>query len=359
MNLDEIALLRLENQQIAAPVLKTVNEVVRWLGAVQAQDYNMSEWAVGVRLPGSTANTIKSAINSGEIIRTHVLRPTWHLVSSGDIYWMLELSAPQIKGLSRSRDRELGLSETAFYRSNSIIEKALRDNQHLTREELVKLLAAAGFSNDNNRVAHLLMRAEIEGIIASGSIKNGKQTYALLAERVPDKKTMNREEAVIELARRYFTSHGPATLRDFIWWSGLPVKDCRQVIEELKNSFDSVKIGDETYIFAPFITFSRSEKNHVVALPAFDEFIISYKNRTASLPFENHTKTVFINGIFRPVIIHKGKVIGIWKRTVIKEKVNLTSEFFGTVTVSVKKLIAANFSSFAQFIGKKPKIELF
>src|SRR5690606_4006618 len=136
MNLNEIALLRLVNQQIAVPALKTAGDVVSWMGAVQAQDYNMSEWAVGVRLPGSTVNIIKSAINSGEIIRTHILRPTWHLVSAADIYWMLELSAPQIKSLSRSRDKELGLTEQAFTRSNSIIEKALRDNQHLTREAL-------------------------------------------------------------------------------------------------------------------------------------------------------------------------------------------------------------------------------
>ena len=358
MNLNEIALLRLLNQQITVPALKTAGEVVSWMGAVQAQDYNMSEWAVGVRLPGSTVNTIKSAINSGEIIRTHVLRPTWHLVSAADIYWMLELSAPQIKSLSRSRDKELGLTELAFSRSNSIIEKALRDNKHLTRDELVKLLVAGGFINDNNRVSHLLMRAEIDGIIASGSIKAGKQTYALLADWIPKTKILNRGEAIAELARRYFTSHGPATLQDFNWWSGLPVKDCRQAVEDLKNSFDSAKIGDDTYFFAPVNSVPKIEKKHIVLLPAYDEFIISYKNRTASLPFENHVKAVSNNGFFRPVIVHNGKAIGIWKRTVKNEKVFLTAEFFGIATASVKKQIAANFVSYASFIGKSPEIEL-
>ncbi|MBK6283808.1 MAG: AlkZ family DNA glycosylase [Draconibacterium sp.] len=353
MDLDDIALLRLFNQQIAAPVLKTVNEIVSWLGAVQAQDYNMSEWAVGVRLPGSTVNTIKSAINSGEIIRTHVLRPTWHLVSAADIYWMLELSAPQIKSLARSREKELGLTETAFSRSNSIIEKALRDNQHLTREELVKLLAAAGFSNDNNRISHILMRAEIEGIIANGSIKNGKQTYALLAERVSDKKTMNRDEAVVELAQRYFTSHGPATLRDFIWWSGLPVKDCRLAIESIKLSFESEVTGDETYFFAPFKIVPKLEKKQVVLLPAFDEFIISYKNRSASMPFENHIRAVLINGIFRPVIVHNGKVIGIWKRILKNDYVFPETEYFGAPDKTTKKQVNESLEHYAQFLGKK------
>lgn len=359
MNLDEIALLRLKNQQITRPGFKTAAEVVRWLGAVQAQDYNMSEWAVGVRLPGSTANTIKTAINSGEIIRTHVLRPTWHLVSADDIYWMLKLSAPQIKSLSRSRDKELGLTETAFNRSNSVLEKALRNNRHLTREELLKILATAGFSNDDNRVSHILMRAEIEGIIANGTIIDGKQTYALLAERVSNIKTMQRNEAVLELGRRYFTSHGPATLHDFVWWSGLPVKDCRWAVEELKNSFNSAKIDEETYLFTSFEKNQEAEKNHVGTLPAFDEFIISYKNRTASLPYENQIKAVHINGVFRPVILYNGKVIGIWKRTVKKEKVFLSAELFGSVTASVKKRIEANFHSFAHFIGKSPEIEMF
>jgi hypothetical protein len=353
MNPNDIALLRLLNQQIATPVFKTVNEVVSWLGAVQAQDYNMSEWAVGVRLPGSTADTIKSAINSGEIIRTHVLRPTWHLVSSADIYWMLELSAPQIKSLSRSRDKELGLTETAFGRSNSVIEKALSNGIHLTREEMVKVLAAAGFKNDNNRVSHLLMRAEIDGIIASGSIINGKQTYALLADRVSKTNTMNRDEAVVKLARRYFTSHGPATLYDFIWWSGLPVKDCRKAIEAVKLSFDSAKIGDETYFFTSNVTVPKFEKNHIVLLPAFDEFIISYKNRTASLPFENHIKAVLINGIFRPVIVHNGKVIGIWKRILKNDNVFPEIEYFGSPDKTTKKQVNKSFEHYAQFLEKK------
>jgi hypothetical protein len=356
MNLNDIAHLRLVNQQIRKPQFKTGNEVVSWLGAVQAQDYNMSKWAVGVRLPGSTDKTVESAINSGEIIRTHVLRPTWHLVSAADIHWMLELSAPQIKSLARSRDKELGLTEAAFSKSNSIIEKALRDGQHFTREEMVKLLAVTGFVNENNRVSHLLMRAEIEGIIASGSIKNGKQTYALLPDRIPKTKTLKRDEAAAKLARRYFTSHGPATLKDFIWWSGLPVKECRKAIEDIKTGFVSETFGNETYWFAASVIAPKIEKNHVVVLPAFDEFIISYKSRTASLPFENHIRAVLINGIFLPVIVHNGKVIGIWKRSVKNDKVFLETEYFGSPDELIKDKMTAAFTSYAHFFGKNPVI---
>jgi len=356
MNLNEIALLRLVNQQIAAPEFKTAGEVVRWLGAVQAQDYKMSEWALGVRLPGSTEKTIESAINSGEIVRTHVLRPTWHLVSSADIHWMLKLSAPQIKSAARARDKELGLTESVFTRSNSIIEKALCNGNHLTREEMVKILGTAGFDNDNNRVSHLLMRAEIEGIIASGSTKAGKQTYALLADRVPKTVTLKRDEAVTELARRYFTSHGPATMQDFNWWSGLPVKECRQAIEEIKSSFVSETIGDETYWFSPSVVVPKFYKDLVFLLPAYDEFTISYKNRTASLQFENQIKAVSNNGIFRPIIVQNGKVIGIWKRTLKHDKVFPETEFFISPDENLKKLIEREFISYANFIGKKPEI---
>ncbi|HSO87646.1 MAG TPA: winged helix DNA-binding domain-containing protein [Draconibacterium sp.] len=356
MKLNDISLLRLLNQQIASPKLKTENDVVGWMGAIQAQDYNMSKWAVGIRLPGSTDKSVESAIDRGEIIRTHVLRPTWHLVSSTDIHYMLELSAPQIKSAMRARDKELGLTKIVFARSNSIIEKALRDGKHLTREELVKLLAVDGFVNENNRVSHLLMRAEIEGIIGSGSTKAGKQTYAILHERVPKTKTLKRDEAAAELARKYFTSHGPATLPDFAWWSGLPMKECRQAIEDIKTSFVSETFGDETYWLAPSVTVPKFEKDLVLLFPAFDEFIISYKNRTASLPFENHIKTVFINGIFRPVIVQNGQVIGIWKRTLKNDKVILETEYFGSPGKTTKKRVNEAFEDYAKFLGKNAQI---
>lgn len=353
MNLNEIALLRLANQQISASKLKTEQEVVSWLGAVQAQDFPMSKWAVGVRLPGSTEKSVETAIDSGEIIRTHALRPTWHLVSAEDIYWALELSAPQIKTAARSRDRELELTERAFSRCNTLLEKWLRDGHFLSREELLKLLADAGFSNDNNRVSHILMRAEIESIIGSGPAKAGKPTYALLAERVPVKKLLKRDEAAAELARRYFTSHGPATLPDFAWWSGLPVKECRQAIEEIKSDFNAEVVDGETYWFHPEVTVSGAENEKIYLLPAYDEFIISYKNRAAVLTFDNHLKTVSNNGIFRPVIVYNGQVIGIWKRTIKTGKVILETEYFGSTGKTIQKQVEKEFEKYVQFLGKR------
>lgn len=308
---------------------------------------------VGVRLPGSTDKSVESAINIGEIIRTHALRPTWHFVEAKDVYWMLELSAPQIKTAMRARDKELRLTETVFTRSNNIIEKALRDRNHLTREELVKLLAATGFDNENNRVSHLLMRAEIEGIICSGTVKAGKQTYALLAERVPKTRELKRDEAAAELARRYFTSHGPATLTDFVWWSGLPVKECRHAIEDIKSSFVAETFDNETYWLSPETVFTEIDKNRIFLLPAFDEYLISYKNRTAMLTFENHIKTVSNNGVFRPIIVQNGQVIGIWKRTLKNDNVILETEYFGSPDKTTKIKVTETFEKYLRFLGKK------
>ena len=357
MNLNEIALLRLANQQISASKLKAEKELVSCMGAVQAQDFPMSKWAVGVRLPGSTEKSVETAIDSGEIIRTHVLRPTWHLVSAEDVYWMLQLSAPQIKTAARSRDRELGLTEEAFSRCNTLLEKWLRDGNFLSREELLKRLADSGFSNDNNRVSHILMRAEIEGIIGSGPTKAGKPTYALLAERVPVKKLLNREEGAAELARRYFTSHGPAALPDFAWWSGLPVKECRQAIDAIKTDFIAEVVDGETYWLHPDLSVLNAENKAVYLLPAYDEFIISYKNRRATLTYENHLKAVSNNGFFRPVIIQNGQAIGVWKCSIKKEKVIPETDYFGSPGKTIQKQVEKEFEKYVQFLGKKTEAE--
>jgi hypothetical protein len=326
--LTDIAAIRLFSQQIGKTKFKTAKEIVHWMGAMQAQDYAMVKWAVGLRLPNSTDQAMESAIHNGEILRTHLLRPTWHLVSAEDIRWMLELTAPQIKAALKSRHRELGLSETSITKSKAVIEQALKGGKHLTRSELVAELEKNGIMTSENRASHLLLRAELDGIVCSGAKKGKNQTYALLEERVPKTKSLSREKALAKLAGRYFASHGPATLQDFVWWSGLSVSDAKQALEMAKSDLISEKIGSYIYWFTNFTSIPKRDMEDVHLLPAFDEFIISYRDRSAALPFENHHKAVSDNGIFRPVIIVNGQVMGIWKRMIKKEKVVLETEFF-------------------------------
>ncbi|MGH7456603.1 MAG: winged helix DNA-binding domain-containing protein, partial [bacterium] len=307
--------------------------------------------------PNAIDQTIETAIDNGEIIRTHLLRPTWHFVSADDIYWLLELTAPQIKASLKSRHKELALSEAVFAKSNAIIEKALRDGEHLTREELIAKLGKAKIATDENRAAHLLLWAELDGIACSGATKAGKQTYALLEARVPRTKPLAKDEALAKLAKKYFSSHCPATLQDFVWWSGLSAGEAKRAMEMVKSDFVSEAIEAQTYWLADSFSIPKPDKESVYLLPAFDEFIISYRDRSAALPFENHNKAVSNNGIFRPVIVVNGQVIGIWKRTVKKDKVIAETEFFKPPNRSTKGLVEKAAMSFGQFLEKKMEIK--
>ena len=350
----EIALLRLKNQQLLGTGFQAPGDLLTYMGVMQAQDFAMSKWALGVRLPSSTEASIDRELSDGNLLRTHVLRPTWHLVSPNDIHWMLKLSAPRIKTSMRSGDKALGLDEEIFSKSNRIIEKALSKGEHLTRDVLVDELRKAGLTIEKNIPAHLLMRAEIEGIICSGRLKNGKNTYALLAERAPEIKFFSKEESLAELAARYFRSHGPATLADFVWWSGLTVKEAREGLNLLKDCFQSAVVDDLEYWFQAEDDLPDIGSGLTHFLPAFDEYLVSYRNRLAALPAINHHRAVFVNGLFRPIIVLNGQVVGIWKRTLKKEQWRLEAELFKPDEKLLERLKPAA-ASLVQFSGREAK----
>jgi hypothetical protein len=357
MNLTDIANTRLINQQIERPRFKAVKELVGWMGAMQAQDYGMVKWAIGVRLPNATDRLIETAINNGKIIRTHILRPTWHFVSADDIYWMLALRAAPIKASLRSRFSQLGLSESIVSKSNTIMENKLQGGKHLTREDLLPELTKAGIPTDENRASHLLVWAELDGLVCSGAIKGRKQTYALLEERVPKTALPTREEALARLAKKYFNSHGPATLPDFAWWSGLSGKDASHALELVKLDFHSETIEAQTYWFPQNQTLPLAGKKAVYVLPAFDEYIISYKDRRAALPYEDFDKAVSDNGIFRPIIVVNGQVTGIWKRTIKKDKVLVETTFFKNPDNKTIPLIEKAARGYGKFLEMETEIK--
>ncbi len=355
-HLIDIANSRLVSQQIGATNLKITQDVVGWMGAMQAQDYTMAKWAIGVRLPGATEETVEAAFNDGQILRTHLLRPTWHFVAAVDLYWMLHLTAPQIKVLLKSRHEQLGLSPAVLAKSNRILENGLVGGKHLTREEITAEFHHAHIATDENRLSHLLMVAELEGIVCSGAIKNGKQTYALLEERVTKTPPLNVEEASGKLAARYFTSHGPATLQDFVWWSGLSIRQAKQALEMVKPQLTAETIQSQTYWFTHLPATPQADPEAVHLLPAYDEFLISYKDRSATITLENHKKTVSNNGIFRPVLVVNGQVAGIWQRTSKKENVVLQITPFRPLSEGVKNNIEAAAGQYGRFLNKPIKI---
>jgi hypothetical protein len=352
----DITNIRLLKQQISYTKFKKVKDIVNFIGAIQAQDYAMAKWGIGIRLPGSTDKIVTSAINNGEIIRTHLLRPTWHFVSADDIYWMLQLTAPQIKSSMKSRNKELGLTEGVFNKSNRAIIRALSGRKNLTREELKKELEKAKINTDNNRLSHLLMEAELDGIICSGKVMGKKQTYAMLSERAPNKKVLTKEEALAELANRYFSSHGPATLKDFVWWSSLPVKDAKSALELIKSNFIPETFNLETYWMTNSSSVSCTAQSSIHLLPAYDEFIISYKSRAIAFASEHLKKAVSSNGIFRPVVLINGKVGGLWRRTINKNKVIIEMELFQQPSKKTLSLIKKKGILFGDFLGMKTEL---
>jgi len=323
------------------------------MGAMQAQDFYMAKWAIGIRLNNSTDIQIETAFNNGEIIRTHVMRPTWHFVSPKDIGWMLELTAPQIKSSMRSRNKQLELTEAVFAKSNRLIEKALSTAKTMTREQLSNEFEKAKINTSDNRLAHLFMQAELDGLICSGPITGNKQTYTLLSERVPHQKKLTKEEALAELASRYFTSHGPATVADFAWWSGLPITAARIALQLVKSEFCSETLGTETYWFKNEFSAPFPESNVIHLLPAYDEFLISYKDRSASLALTHNKKTISNNGIFYPIVVINGQVAGTWKRTTKKEVLHVELVLFQSHSKDRLKLIEQRKVSYELFTGKR------
>lgn len=352
MTLNDISNLRIINQKIVDTEFRTAKELVGWMGAVQAQDYAMAKLAVGLRLLHATDNTIESAFNRGEIIRTHIMRPTWHFVAAEDIYWLLELTAPKIKSSVKSRHLNLEITPDVLNRSNDIIGKALLEREFLTREELAIEFDKADINVSNNRLSHLMFCAELEGLICSGPVRGKKQTYALLETRIPRTKMLTRDESLAELAKRYFTSHCPATLQDFVWWSGLSINDARQALESVKSSFISEIIGTETYWLTNSFSTSKRGNSSVHLLPAFDEFLISYRDRSASLSLIHNRKAVSDNGIFRPVIVIDGQVSGLWKRTTKKDKVIIETDLFQAQDRQIQDGIEKTVLNFESFFGK-------
>src|SRR6266487_1491890 len=244
----DIAYKRLHNQLITQQTFEKADDVVRWLCAVQAQDYAAAKWALGLRMQNSTDDMIEQAFTDGTILRTHMMRPTWHFVLPADIRWMLALTAPRVKAAIAYYSRTLGLDDTIFTQSNTLLAKALQGGKQLTRAELVSVLQRAGIATDNlQRIGHIIVRAELEGIICSGARRGKQFTYALLDERAPQARMLDRDEALSELARRYFTSHGPATLQDFVWWSGLTIADAKTGLEMVRSQLMHEVVDSQTY----------------------------------------------------------------------------------------------------------------
>jgi len=308
---------RLANQHLTRQSLENASEIVRLLGAVQAQDYSGAKWAIAQRTRGATDAEVEKEISDGSILRTHVLRPTWHFVAPDDIRWMLALTAPRVKALLAFYDRKLELDAAVLRRSRAALTKALRDGKHLTRTELARALTNTGIRADGTqRVAHLMMHAELDGLICSGPRRAKQFTYALLEERVPRAKALERDAALSELASRYFATRGPATADDFAWWSGLTKADAKRGAEAAESGLEHAMIGGRKYWFPQSARNTRRRSPLARLLPNYDEYFVGLRDRTAM-----QTKLTSagverrLDALSGHLVTIDGQVVAVWKRT--------------------------------------------
>ncbi len=349
MNTLDILKIRLHNQLLSGTALQEPHEIVSYMGAMQSQAFEMAKWGIGARLKGTTNKEVEDAVNAGKIIRTHILRPTWHFVSAEDIHWMFELSAPRIMPIIMGYWKMRGVGEELFVPAVRIVEKLLENGNHLTRQEIGTALIAEGVFTDQEAAHHIMGRAEIEGIVCSGRLKRNKQTYALMRERVPKKESLCREEALERLARRFFTSHGPATLQDFYWWSGMTLTDTKKALAQIKHDFISENINGRTFWMKNDIEIPADTADSALLLPPFDEFVVSYKDRSEIIEEHHYSKVMTKNGLFSPTVMLGGKIIGSWKKVSAKGKVGAALSFFQKPAKKTEKLFMKPVKEFSDF----------
>ncbi len=351
MNTTDILHIRLHNQLLAGSHLKEPQEVIAYMGAMQAQAYEMAKWGIGLRLPGATNKSVEEAVNEGKIIRTHILRPTWHFVAAEDIHWMLELSAPRIKPMFVNYGKMNGVDEETIIKNVRLLAGILEKYGHLTKQEIEEHLKAEGYDTARYETSYILSCAEQEGIVCNGVVRGAKQTYALLHERVPKTHSLVKEEALERLARKFFTSHGPATLDDYVWWSGLLVSDARKSMELIKDDFISEEIDGKSYWMKNNIQIPSIETNLALLLPAFDEYVVSYKDRSNMVNPE-HWKPISKNGMFAPTLHLNGKMLGHWRKVNKKNKIEIELTFFEKTPQKQQNLFKEYIQRCTAFYGK-------
>jgi hypothetical protein len=349
----DVARRRLANQHLTRPTIADPAEIVHVLAAVQAQDYAGAKWALAMRLRGATDASIEHAFADGAIVRTHVLRPTWHFVTPADIRWMLALTAPRVKAAMAYYDRKLELDDAVFRRSNAAIVRALRDGKQLTRADLGEILHRAGINvAGSQRLGHLLLRPELDGIVCSGARRGKQFTYALLEERVPTAAPLGRDEALLELTRRYFTTRGPATANDFAWWSGLTVADAKRGIDMAGSALEREVIDDRTY-WSHLPARSPSKRSpRAYLLPNYDEYFIGFKDRGAI--GQRLTSSELVTGgdaLTAHVVVIDGQLVGGWRRTLTKTAVVVGLTLLTRLSDAERRAVDAAARAYGAFLG--------
>jgi len=323
---------RLRNQHLTGPRLPTPAAVVGWLGAVQAQDQIGARWAVAQRTTDTSDAAVRDALDAGTIVRTHVLRPTWHYVMAGDVRWMLELTAPRIRNAAAAYYRQAGLTPTVFAKCHAVVARALEGGRHLTRRDISAALARKGHAIAGQAVGHVMMQAELDALVCSGVSRGSEATYALFDEWVPPSPALAREEALARLAHRYFRSHGPALTADFTWWSGLTAGDAKAAIAMIAPQLEKRRIDGLEYWHTGETAGRTPATAHL--LPNFDEYTVAYRDRRLLWSSERPSMEALAN-----VIAINGRLIGVWTRAISGGRLTIETTLDRPLTAAERRLI--------------------
>ena len=350
MNRNDAATMRLASQGLSQSRFRNPEDVVDWMGMVQAQDYSQFRWAVGMRTEKPKIDAVRDAFSSGKILRLHLMRCTIQAVTPQDLAWMRELCREKnLRTIqSWSSCNQIEFSDQYYNEGTEALKEILASGKSLCKAEISKELARLNFAADTTHIRQLLLRGEIEGLLCSGKMKGKDSTWALASERTknfPQHTPSSQSEALGLLARKYFRSHSPAGFEDFCWWTGLTIAQNRKAVEQIATELEEVQVeGQKMFIYngSPGIcdctTHTAQEKN-VMLLPPYDEYLIGYKSRWVSLDKRHEGKAHNSFGIFKPVILHKGRVVGNWRASIDKGTRKVETEVFANKrSVGARKL---------------------
>jgi hypothetical protein len=346
----EIARRRLRAQLLSTTTFTRPADVVARLGAVQAQDYLGALWAVGLRLVGAHARDIERAIEERTIVRSWPMRGTLHFVAASDARWMIDLLAPRAASGAAGRMRAMGIDRTVAQRARRALAKHLEGGRRLTRQAAYRALEHAGIPAAKERGLHILWWLAHEGFVCFGPREGKKQTFVLLDEWLPRARRFARDEALAELARRYFVGHGPATEADFAWWSGLTLADVRLAIQLAGKSVEGETILGQRYWFGPSAALADEARarSSARALPPFDEFLVGYADRTAAID-STHAARLSPFDVLGPVVIVDGRLVATWKRRITGRGVRFSTVPLSPLSQSKAAAVERALAAYARF----------
>jgi hypothetical protein len=349
MEAREIGRQRLMNLHVAGSRWRTPAEAVAALGALQAQDYQGALWAIGLRVPGSTIADVARAVEQRAIVRSWPLRGTLHFVAAEDLRWLLDLLGARVLKATERRQAELGLDAATLRKIEKLLSQELA-GRALTRDALREAFVRARVDPEGGRLYHCLLHFALRQLICFAAPAGKQPTFALLDEWLPKVVRVSSEEALATLATRYFTSHGPATQQDLMRWAGLSAAEAKRGIAAA--SLAELELEGRRYWTANSQLAPNAASKGSFLLPGFDEYILGYKDRSAILDAAHANKIVpGANGVFKPTIVHGGKVLGTWKADVTKKRVKLTPTPFASSTAAQQRAFASAGKLYAKFLG--------